>query len=153
MTRKNWPCEASSAWWLALTLSSGCYSWKLGMVVSLPLPSQIGSVWFLILQVTASSSNCGSRRIWLIWPRTLMFTIAAKEAGTEGIWHSQLHSGRQDLPHKVRVFPNTAWRDKQQQWTKRASSWKTLGPQKWIRHDHWLNLMEVTVLSVSNTRG
>lgn len=44
-----------------------------------------------------------------------MCTIVAKEAGIEGIWHSQLYGGRGDLPHKVSVFPNKVWRDEQQQ--------------------------------------
>lgn len=46
------------------------------------------------------------------WVGHFVFTVAAKEAETEGIWHSQLYGGRWALP-RTGGFPNTVWRDEQ----------------------------------------
>lgn len=45
-----------------------------------------------------------------------MLTTAAREAGAEALWHSQLGGGSWALSHKVEGgFPNVMWRDKQWQ--------------------------------------
>lgn len=57
-------------------------------------PFTIDSVWFLIPQVTVSSSHSVAGEFGWFGLGYSMFSIAAGLSGTEAMWHSQLDGRR-----------------------------------------------------------